>query len=847
MPNAFVKILPELAQRCGTHLLLTPNERLAREYRRAWDLRQQAAGKVGWETLDCMSLARFFRHSLQQVFDRCDQPKQLLREHELLSIALRTSSSRRIESARTFIDAWQTIHRYDIDLSAEEFSTPKGQDFLAWYSAVKTQVSKRFVIPEEIGDELIKHSQVPAKPLILIDFDQYTCSERRYFEFVKKASQATTYVSFGDQIASWPAEILAPPAPTHGHYDTSAYESMTDEVAAAAQWARSIKLAEPDSTIGIVVPELAQNYQQVQRQCAAILDPEKGSLTETFDLSAGTSLREQPVWQHAEIFLRSVMGEFDAKICSRLGSSPYFGLDQMLELCTRWPKRLNTRVSLRYLSPWLPDTLIAAQASSPGSSATFSVWLKYFKTLLDSADWPNLKTLQSVQYQAYESILNALSSYAYGSDGPRMSGPQALELLAGCLTLKLFAPQRPHCDIAVIGALETTGLQFTHLWVCSLDANSFPARNVANPFLPRAVTLRHQVPRSSQNDELFFAQQLLQRWAASTKTLRISFTHTRDGNPQQPSPLLSSVTDIQAITQEIPVTHPYLVTTGIQLEYFTDDIGSALEHTDASGGTHLLRDQARCPFQAYAVHRLGLGRTTEAVDFPNALIRGNLLHDIMFDLVRNHSNQALLGVVTEQHIQDYCAARLAKFPLEFPPSFVAQEIQRLTLLIAQWLDLESKREAFEVVAMEDAFTLQLGTLSFRVRIDRIDLVGDHWVVIDYKTGKVALTALTKTPTQDPQLAAYSLIDERIQGVYYGQVTIPPRLLGLAADEAKIKESTSKNPRGTWSDQRSDWARELHQLALAFAAGEAAVTPQADVCQYCHLQSFCRKDDTRHEK
>lgn len=841
MSKAFVNIPAATLDLCDTHLLLTPNERLSREYQRAYDLKQLELGRTTWPTLRCMSLPRYLAGELERALDLDpDADLTVLRGHRLFNLFLHHAPIESIELSQAFAAAWQTMHRYDISIDDPTFSSTRGAMFRQWFLEVQQHLPEHVLLEEHLGDYLATHHVAPAAPLLLIEFDQFTQPERRYLAFAKKHVDVLSTDFMSPAAQSWPP-AESPTSENRGTADqpqVQGYASLNEELAAAAGWARDTLLTDPQARVGIVVPDLTQHYERAQRQCAAVLDPDAGSLTQTFDLSAGVNLFAQAPWQHARELLRALLDGFDPARCARLGHSPFLALQELAELAQSWPKHLSRSVSLERLAPSLTRTTLPDAGQLAYGQNTFAGWVDHFRNWLHAAGWPQSAQLKTNQYQAVQAIEDALDQYQADPATNTMAAARALTLLDGCLQQQLFAPERPHANILVLGLLETTGLSFTHLWVCGLDENSFPGRSLANPFLPRQLARRHGVPRASQADELHFAQRLLARWQHGADHLRVSYTLSVDDNEQLPSPLLVNVQTLDRAA----LCHPYLVEPAAKLERFVDNSGSPVARSDLVGGTGLLREQAACPFKAYAQYRLGLTRPLEAGDFPNALVRGNLLHDTLFDLVRRHSSQDALRQVDRATVQAACARVLAAYPQNYPELFSTTEVARLTALILEWLIVEGERQPFEAVYLEESFTLQLGELNFRIRIDRVDQVDDRWVVIDYKSGRVSMSGVTRTPTTDPQLPAYSLVDERIAGAYYAELRDEPRLLGVADEHGALDGARLNKTPYAWTQQRNQWRTDLTRLAESFAAGYAAVDPRPGACDYCHLKSLCRVDD-----
>jgi ATP-dependent helicase/nuclease subunit B len=848
--QSFVHISPTLAELAAHHTVITPNERLAREFKLAFDQYQVFRGHLAWVGLTCMSLQRFLLQQLDNYADQTDgRAPNLLSSHALRETAFLTAPSPGLNQVDAFCSAWQLIHRYDIDLHNAAFATVQGELFRHWFQEVKQTLPDTDVLPETLGDFLAAQAVLPRQPLLLLDFEQLTAVERRYFDFV--AAQRVVRVSSSgvEESQIWPAASLLGQraaglqASSACVPEVARYDNLNNELEAAASWARNVKTSFPNATVGIVVPNLAQNYARVQRQVAAILDPSQGSLTQTFDLSAGLALSDQPLWRHANALLNACREGFQPEICAALGNSSFFDLSALTELASHWPRHWQLSVSLQDIfQRLLPDEDVGFDVSGMHS---FAEWLASCRTLLATCGWPQLNTLGSTSFQAYQSLEESFDQYALDSLEQKMTFTQMLSLLNASLTSQVFAPERPHADILVLGELETTGLSFSHLWVCGLDENSFPVKNVAHPFIPRRVAQAAGVPRSNQTDELAFAQRRLDHWRTHADELVLSYSAQTQQHEQLPSPLISVFPAMQAppaIAQSVFGQAPGAE---ICLESFVDERGPAIPRGEVKGGTGLLRTQATCPFKAFAQYQLGLSQPDEVSGFPDALTRGNLLHDTLFDLVRRHSTQDKLATLAPADIRRACKQTLENYPRTLPALFIEQEIERLTALILRWLKLEAARAPFAAVYLEETFVLELHSYQFSIRVDRVDRIDGGLVVIDYKTGQVSLSGITSSPTRDPQLPAYSLIDNEIVGVYFAELRDQARLLGVADEAGRLQGAQySKQLQQTdsWLAHRQRWRQDLSQLAEDYASGYARVEPVAGACRFCHLADLCRIED-----
>ena len=114
--------------------------------------------------------------------------------------------------------------------------------------------------------------------------------------------------------------------------------------------------------------------------------------------------------------------------------------------------------------------------------------MNVFQELLDVAGWGRTRP-GSARFQARRRIVATLArirANPIGNTLPRA----ALTALESALGQVLWARERKAARVQVLGELESTGLTFTHLWVCGLNETRFPSPVNQNPLLPAAVAAR---------------------------------------------------------------------------------------------------------------------------------------------------------------------------------------------------------------------------------------------------------------------------------------------------------------------------------------------------------------------
>jgi RecB family exonuclease len=173
---------------------------------------------------------------------------------------------------------------------------------------------------------------------------------------------------------------------------------------------------------------------------------------------------------------------------------------------------------------------------------------------------------------------------------------------------------------------------------------------------------------------------------------------------------------------------------------------------------------------------------------------------------------------------------------------------RVLELLQQDLD----RPPFDVVHVEAPFTLDVGGLQVRLKLDRVDRLGDgSLAVIDYKSGLQARPAAWMGERPElPQLPLYvrAVGADNVGAVAFGVVRRGATgYLGYARDAAGFVQLTpfdaSKRTFADYPDWNSmlvEWSRRLDALAVEHARGDARLAPdQRKACRHCHLPGLCR--------
>ena len=374
------------------------------------------------------------------------------------------------------------------------------------------------------------------------------------------------------------------------------------------------------------------------------------------------------------------------------------------------------------------------------------------------------------------------------------------------------------------------------------------------------------MPHADADRELAFARSVSSRLLAAAPEVVLSWPQTIDGAPCRPSPLLRPYASVELENQAS--TDP-AVTIRNQRPPFeaVDDRKVVAIHSQkaVSGGTGIVKDQAICPFRAFAHHRL----RAEGLDNPDigldGMARGTLIHTVLElfwqDVVSQKNLMAMNDTELQLLLETVIERSITRFERQrrndLSPRQRRLEASRLERMAKKWLDIDRQRPPFKA-RVEERHTETVGQLTLRTRIDRIDeLDSGRIAIVDFKSGQVNHGQWLDQRVTEPQLPLYCLNipPETIDAVLFAQLRGNDqdcRFAGLARnpdDWPGLKSSRQETllaEKGIADFEAAllHWRKVLPELGNSFVQGDIAVAPvNADSCRYCDVRPLCRIDMT----
>jgi ATP-dependent helicase/nuclease subunit B len=647
------------------------------------------------------------------------------------------------------------------------------------------------------------------------------------------------------------------------HHATKAivYNNKNDELDAMASFAMSHHFTHPKEKIICVVPDLTQNHAH----CLEAFLKVNPNALELINISSGESLSQTLLGQSAFNFLNLNAYQTPLKSFLQCIQNPLWCEDSLLmqiekdRLAHQLYKAKAPTLSLKkwiqhfkadnplalelveHLKQWLSIKL-----NKPKGKQTYHIWLNYFFEELSAIQWPAKQALSSLHYQQYQHLQQVWLSFME-LDG--LLKPcyydQALKTLNLLCKEKLFAPESKDRPIHILGALEAHGLACDVLWMCHVDANTWPLQSKPNALLPFKFQKENKMPNACHRYTKQYYDTITQDIIHSAPKVFVSYAQWYDNVAHAPSPLFQQMTFEKS---HHPMTSPDQENAYFQK--IDDHAGAPLSEKKLPGGSYGLQSQAQCPFQYYARFRLNLSDTIEPSIGLNALERGNIMHDALAYFYQDIKDSKTLQSLSTDHRNDRIqqAIEHCLHAMDKNKFIIDTEKKRLTLLLNQWIDFECQRPFFTILNIESSTQFSIHDFSFTLRIDRIDQLEDHsLLVIDYKSSQhLSSKGWYDDRLTNPQMPLYVLaLGDACQSAAFALVKRgEPKFVGISKHEAAIEGvktmDQDDNPK-PWPTLLEQWQTQISNLSFEIKNGFAAVMPDpsSHPCNHCDFSLLCR--------
>jgi ATP-dependent helicase/nuclease subunit B len=711
-------IQPILQPLKGGQLLLTPNQRLASRVSAAYAIHcaEGAAGAVVdsprvralgswldecWRQLLLQGAAVAISNTVLSALQ-----EQVLWENIVADSDLGAALLRPAATARQVSSAYRTLVEWQQPLDSPALVELFGKDedsavLLQWIKQFEVQCRSRDWLPsvrraQAVIDAFDRGELVAPGTIVGIAFESIAPLYKQLL-----ASAGTL-------------QALAPGARAQ-RIRVCPCESSQRELQAAALWAKQLLRDQPSATVAIVIPDLVQQRQQVQRTLQEVFETDFNHLTEPggpatlrhrkslpFNLSAGYPLIEAPIISAALDILALQLPAMDLDTLESIVQSPFLGANNMVagaelecrvQLITLLRRERQASLSparFRQLAdraaavhgsdaesvPWAFAIALQQQANYCREGAVSGrrspqAWRDVFQLLLTGTDvgldWPGQRSLDSIEYQQlaqWQLLMETFSSLQLVlSSGPQLSYSEALVYLRAAAAAHVFQPESVDSPLQVLGTLEAAGLQFSHLWLMSMADHQWPPAPSPNPLLPKSLQRSAAMPHSSAERELEFARDVSDRFLRSADQVVISFAENTDAGPAAVSALFESYERVSvlellgaAVEQRLPtgeLRRRFLESSKVE-SIALERAPPVLPGELVKGGSSLFASQSACPFRAFSAHRLGLKALEQPDIGLSAAERGSLLHRALELVWETLKSKAVLLSYSATELERLC-------------------------------------------------------------------------------------------------------------------------------------------------------------------------------------------------
>jgi len=821
--------------------IITPNNRLAEQLLARYMLED---GRRVLEKPICLPYQAFLRHSFEHLCHQHphDAHPVLLNDAQLRTVWRHVltpdeNSQHHQKLLNAVLSAWTICNDWHVEIPHPDFQlTAQTKQFETWRATLEVRLNNLNALAEQqLAGYLIKHVKHPSsKTMMWVCFDDYTPMQHTLQAHLSALGIQQQHDDFKGN--------------TTGTYQCIARDKH-DEYARMLHFVKE-KLQEGNTHIGLVIPDLNQEAPRLMRYFKRHL-PE-----EVFNISLGKPLSEYPLVAHALQWISLNQIEISEHQAQLLLSSPHL-IAAQTEYLARASSLNNTPLlqerrlpfsrfkrAIQTSAPALAKALDAL--SNYPKTQTPLAWARLFYERLTQLGFPGEAGLTSAQYQCFQRFIALMDAFvALSVVTPSMCAKEAFRALHDLAKITIFQPEKAEAPVQILGLLEASGCTFDAVWMCSSTDQKLPTRTRLSAFIPIALQRELDMPYANASREQRLAEKRITRLQQASHEQVFSYPALVGDIPALPSPLILNYPELPNTRAPINTKHETkLLTEQEPYNYpFT-------EHDTRTGGTARLADQARCPFKAFAAHRLKATTQTEPSEGPDAMLRGQVIHHILELLWKKLKtqralilcNQADLEAHIDAAIQTALAPLKADKPLSFPKLMQTVEHKRLKRLVHACLTWDKARPAFDVEAIEASFHLVLGELEFRVRVDRLDRLhtGEKWI-IDYKSRLPSPLPWHEERPESPQLLLYALLDDAIRGLLFielknGQTACR----GFAEDAPEIQGIKNLKEDESWSTYQHTWHGRLTTLAHEFQTGHSVPLPaKKSTCQTCNFQPLCR--------
>ena len=839
----------------GQSVVLMPSDASARQLRERIAVARGEHDQAFLEAIAVVPVAQW----LAELWDASLPCRQVLRPIQLLAIARNLIEDSEffppnclnsLAIVRQFVDAFQIHAAYRLGSAREDYLfSAEYQAFFHWREAMQTALDGLDAmsgeqLPAALTEALSEGGlNLPAQ-LVMSSELSLTAAARHFIEQCQSAGVQCFQIEDDRACATARLHVAR-----HGGAEC---EAIADWLAVQLRDAPAVNLA-------VLLPDMKTYRAPLERALRRQVFPQslyvKGVGQEPPWVFEGSeSLYAYPLIRAAWDVISLRQGAVPLEQLSRLLRSRFVAdwpaLRQPRAEFDRFCRdRLAVQCQLSEmlaLSPYVSDDAglgvlqaLQQQLHSQASRQLPSAWVRSFDQMLLAAGWPNADSDDSVVADCRRGFSQAMDVFrALDRQLGEIPHSEALHWLQHILTTKRFAVSRRNPPVVRIMQYDdATSLRFDGVWVAGLDDAALPRRAEPSPFLPQQLQREAQVDGSEAGLCLQRDRRLLNDILRCAPKLVCSYaSEDLSGTPRAQCSLLPTMAEAEMSMVSSSVSWQGDIT--LPSEDTVRPVAPQ-QRSRLRGGSGLFKEYAQSPFLAFLKYRLRLKEFPRPAEGLDHRLQGILVHDSLERVWQRLGNKSALDALDFPRIEMLVAQCVDEAlqgseinPRRFGESLMQLEKTRVVALISHWLEYKEKPrlQDFEIDALETAMDTQMMGIPLKLRIDRIDRIGDKRLVIDYKTGSIDGKALNSDSLTEPQLPIYALAasdDTPVDGVMLAQLRNPDDLKVHMRSNwansvvAKRVHDNDVDSLEKWQAELDAWEGALQGMAEGILAGNIA--------------------------
>ncbi len=439
----------------------------------------------------------------------------------------------------------------------------------------------------------------------------------------------------------------------------------------------------------------------------------------------------------------------------------------------------------------------------------------------------------------------------------------------------------PLSGMQILGPLEARSLDFDNIIIYDMREGSWPP-SFTESTIPNSLKRAYGMPVI--DDEI--AEYSYYFWSLISRAKNVLLLNPDDTAAFAPKPKSRFLLELEGLKDELASYEVINIEQELHVAQEEDIIVekddaimakiNALEHYSAS----TLLSYSQCSLQFYFDKILNLGEQEKFSLEPDHAKFGTVFHDTMEELYKPFAKAEGKNaeIITADIIKKLENEKNASIRKHYQKHYEAETyeldkgrhlfyIKELEKYVDNILDYDLKRVPFSIISLEEEFYEDFiydeeskKKVTIKGFIDRIDEKDGVYYIIDYKTGSVNYSAVSK----DTEIFDSESIDSKKRGIlqvlFYTYLKqeegkeLKPQLWGVRdviqlddvdGPDLFLKESNNAKGKGLEHDLGivkkgfSEKLQEIHDMSVPFQK-----TQNKDHCKFCDFKFICNREERK---